>query len=226
MVNNQNERLREFFSSFADTWDTLYGGKRNIVQRWFDRRLRRDIYERYEFTFKRLGSDLSNKTILDIGCGSGIYSLEAARRGAESVVGVDVADQMVSLANDRSSALGFGSRCAFVRTIIPPDCDIASLESTFDYAIVMGIMDYVEDEVDFLAWCRKHVRGFAVISFPGRHWFREPLRRYRYRLSGRCNIYGYDEVGIRASCSRAGFSHVDICRLDHSGICFLVTAHA
>ena len=41
---------------------------------------------------------------------------------------------------------------------------------------------------------------------------------------GNSNFYTYDEAAIRHACRRAGFHAVDILRLDHSGICYFVTA--
>ena len=49
-----------FFDSFADTFDTLYDGRRNAVMRWIDRRFRSDMFARYALTFERLG-DLTNQ---------------------------------------------------------------------------------------------------------------------------------------------------------------------
>ena len=40
-----------------------------------------------------LPEDLTGKTVLDIGCNAGFYSMEMKRRGAERVVGVDSDDR-------------------------------------------------------------------------------------------------------------------------------------
>jgi magnesium-protoporphyrin O-methyltransferase len=47
-----------------------------------------------------LPDDLSGKRILDAGCGTGAYSVEAARRGAE-VVAIDLSPTLVNLARSR-----------------------------------------------------------------------------------------------------------------------------
>jgi tRNA (mo5U34)-methyltransferase len=43
----------------------------------------------WEFFKQAIPSDLTNKTVLDIGCNGGFYSFELKRRGARRVLGVD-----------------------------------------------------------------------------------------------------------------------------------------
>src|SRR3954451_10332832 len=38
-------------------------------------------------------ADLAGKTVLDVGCNAGFYSMEMKRRGAERVVGIDSDDR-------------------------------------------------------------------------------------------------------------------------------------
>jgi 2-polyprenyl-3-methyl-5-hydroxy-6-metoxy-1,4-benzoquinol methylase len=222
-TDSQVEDVRRFFSGFAARWDSLYGGRRNLFWRAFDQILRRDVYERYQLTFDQLGPRLVGASVLDIGCGSGVYCFEAARRGASRVVGLDVADDMVTLARARCVGEPGSDLCAFVVGEFPPTPPIAELSSPFDHVIVMGVMDYVADAASFLTALRPLVRGSAVLSFPGRHWLRGPLRQHRYRLLGRCEVHNYEETTIRHLCTRAGFRHVGITRLNHSGICYIVT---
>jgi 2-polyprenyl-3-methyl-5-hydroxy-6-metoxy-1,4-benzoquinol methylase len=221
---NQAEKVNKFFSDFAVSWDLLYGGKRHAVWRWVDRTFRRDVYERYRMTFERLGVNLDGKTILDVGCGSGVYCLEAAQRGAKKVVGIDISGNMIKMAQEHSNALGYDHICEFICTKFPPEVPYAALEMTFDYGIVMGVMDYVAEAGEFLRDLRSLISQLVVVSFPGQHWLREPLRKYRYRLLGRCNLYSYDEQKIKNAFHYAGFRRIDIKRLDHSGICYIVTA--
>lgn len=225
ILSKRNKSPKEFFSSFAETWDSLYGYKRNVFMRILDNALRRDIYERYQITFNKLGNDLKGKTILDIGCGSGVYSFEAARRGAQEVVGVDVAENMISLSNYKAKDLGLDNLCKFLCSDFPSDQLLKTSQCKYNFTIVMGVMDYVQDALYFLKAVRSLTESFAILSFPGKHWFREPLRRFRYRLLGRCEIYTYSEMHIRGLFNQCGFSHIEIKFLSHSGGCYIVTAY-
>lgn len=220
----EGDDVRRFFSGFAEQWDSLYGGRRNAFWRAFDHAFRRDIYERYELTFERLGMDLSGASVLDIGCGSGVYCVEAARRGASRVVGVDIAEDMVALARERAVTEPRGDICEFVVSAFPPVSALPVFADRYDFVVVMGVMDYVADAARFLAALRPLVRRYAVLSFPGRHWLRGPLRRYRYRMLGRCEVHNYGQRPLVEVCTRAGFRTVSVNRLDHSGICYFVTA--
>jgi SAM-dependent methyltransferase len=79
-----------FFNGFAETFDTIYDQKRNVFMRWVDCTFRSDMFIRYALTFEALGQ-LKESTVLDIGCGSGPYIIEAFKRGACRVTGVDPA---------------------------------------------------------------------------------------------------------------------------------------
>src|SRR5206468_1451390 len=141
-----------FFDSFAQPFDTLYDGKRNAAMQWVDRRFRSDMFIRFAMTFEALGN-LSGKTVLDVGCGSGPYILEALRRGAAHVTGLDPAPNMLALASARLENTPYTDKCTLVRSVFPT----APL-NPHDNAIVMGVMDYVPDPQMFLSELRPLVR--------------------------------------------------------------------
>src|SRR6266446_3934791 len=175
---NQEQRVNRFFSDFAGHWDALYGGKRNKFWRVFDRLFRNDVLERFQITMELLGTDLTQKSVLDIGCGSGVYDIEIVRRGATKVLGIDLSAGMIALAKEYSRHAGCEDSCEFVCANFPPDRPIEALNQTFDYGIAMGVMDYISDPVSFLRQTRPLITQFLILSFPGHHWLREPLRRY------------------------------------------------
>ncbi len=203
-------------NKFADARNAFQDGKRSPLVHVSDRRYRGDLFERFALTFERLG-DLSGKDGLDIGCGSGHYLAEALRRNARHVVGLDPALGMLELARRRVNTLGQADRVEFVADYFPK----RTPTGPFDFAIVVGVLDYVADPEVFLRALRAILAGTAVVSFPAKHWYLTPIRRIRCRLRN-CTVYFYDEGTIRSIAQRAGFGAVDLVRLDGAGSDYLV----
>ena len=201
----------KFFDSFAPAFDTLYDKKRGAFMRWVDENYRSDMFVRFQLSFERLG-DLQGKTVADIGCGSGPYVIEALRRGARHVVAVDPAPGMLKLLRERLERSGNLENCTVVEGSLPetsiPDCD---------HAIVMGVLDYVEDPRPFLRALRNSIRSSAVLSFPSKHWFRTPFRKFRYWVRN-CPVYFYDPEQIEKLCRGCGFHYVQVHKIPGAGM--------
>jgi cyclopropane fatty-acyl-phospholipid synthase-like methyltransferase len=198
-----DDRAGRFFHGFADTFDGLYDRKRGPLWRLLDNAFRRDIAERFRLTFEALG-DLRGKTVLDVGCGSGVYLREALGRGAVRVVGIDPAPRMLALSKQRLDAAGFAGRYQLVEGFFPA----VTPDVRPDAAIAMGVMDYVAEPVAFLRALREALGGGpAAISFPSWHWLRSPVRKVRYHLRN-CPIWLYQRDQIERVVASAGM-HVE-----------------
>ncbi|MBD0352879.1 MAG: TIGR04290 family methyltransferase [Flavisolibacter sp.] len=79
--------------------------------------------------------DLAGKTVLDIGCNAGFYSIEMKKRGAERVVGIDSDERY--LAQARYAAAVLSSDIEFKNMSV---YDVASLGEKFDVVIFMGVL--------------------------------------------------------------------------------------
>lgn len=213
-----NQKVGTYFDKAAVSFDTFYDRKRSAFMQWVDRKFRSDVFERYRMTFEVI-EPLSDKSVLDIGCGSGPYVIEAARRGSSKVVGLDMAQGMLDLAKQRAEAAGCIERCQFVLGMFPQDVP----QEKFNYAIVMGVMDYIADPLNFLTVLAQQVTDRAVLSFPSKHWFRTPLRKFRYWLK-RCPVYFYEPKQIEDLSKVAGFSDLKIEKIPGAGMDYFVTA--
>lgn len=219
-VNSQDEHDREvgaYFDRAATDFDTFYDRQRSTMMRWVDRKFRSDMFERFRLTFEAL-EPLAGATVLDVGCGSGPYVVEAARRGSRRVVGLDMAEGMLELARKRAERAGVSQACSFCLGTFPQD----ALQETFDCAMVMGVMDYVPDPASFLAALARQIRRRAVLSFPSRHWFRTPLRKVRYWLK-RCPVYFFDRPQIERLMRDAGFVDVGVVKIPGAGMDYVAT---
>jgi tRNA (mo5U34)-methyltransferase len=56
---------------------------------------------------RHLPDDLTGKSVLDIGCNAGFYSLEMKRRGAARVLGIDHDERYLEQARFAASVLGY-----------------------------------------------------------------------------------------------------------------------
>jgi tRNA (mo5U34)-methyltransferase len=79
--------------------------------------------------------DLRGKTVLDVGCNAGFYSLEMKRRGADRVLGIDSDERY--LAQARFAAEFHGLDIEYRRLSV---YDVPSLHESFDVVIFMGVL--------------------------------------------------------------------------------------
>lgn len=209
--NQGRHRVGTYFEGAADTFDTFYDEQRNSVIRWIDERFRHDVFVRYQMAFDAL-EPMEGATVLDVGCGSGPYLAEAVRRGAGHVVGLDLSQKMLELARTRLAQIPGGDAVDLVQGEFPS----AAPDEVFDYAMVMGVMDYVKDAPAFLATLQAAVKQRAVLSFPSKHWFRTPFRKVRYMVK-RCPVYFYERDQVRTLLKQAGFTDVTVTKISGAG---------
>lgn len=203
---NEPVDVQRYFHEQAAQFDRIYEGKGPLL-RWLDKKFRSSIFIRYALTFEFAG-DVTGQRVLDIGCGSGRYCVEFARRGASEVVGVDLADNMIALANQEAARCQVTDRCRFV----VGDFADQAFDRPFDIVIAMGVFDYLHKPEDFLRRMIKICSRRWMASFPKWDLIRAPLRRWRYRFR-RCPVYYYTRERVRqlmASCGLTDYGIKDI----------------
>jgi tRNA (mo5U34)-methyltransferase len=78
--------------------------------------------------------DLRGKSVLDIGCNAGFYSIEMKRRGADRVLGIDVDDDYLDQA--RFAAEMFDYDIEFQKRSV---YELQELEERFDVVLFLGV---------------------------------------------------------------------------------------
>jgi SAM-dependent methyltransferase len=179
-----------FFDSYARDFEAIYGNKNTPVNRVVNHYFRKSMRLRYEWTISGC-SPIEGKSVLDIGCGPGHYSVELARRGAGEVLGIDFANGMIGLAKDRARAASVADRCKFELG----DILEATIDRTYDYTIVMGFMDYVAEPRRMIDKILELTAVKSFISFPLDGGLLAWQRKLRYRQ--RCPLYMYSEASLR-----------------------------
>jgi tRNA (mo5U34)-methyltransferase len=80
-------------------------------------------------------ADLCSKSVLDIGCNAGFYSLQMKYRGAERVLGIDTSEHY--LAQARFAAQVYGMDIEFRRMSV---YEAAQLQEKFDVVLFLGVL--------------------------------------------------------------------------------------
>lgn len=91
-----------------------------------------------ELIFSLLG-DIENEAVLDVGCGTGNYTIELVKRGA-NVVGVDRSEDMLALARQKGQGEGLkvNFQAADAMNLPYPD-------SSFDMVISNGLLCFLKE---------------------------------------------------------------------------------
>ena len=118
-------------------------------------------YPRFKFeTFAHvIPDDLTGKTVLDIGCNAGFYSVEMKRRGAARVVGIDSDERYLAQARLACEVLGFDG-IEFRNLDV---YQVARLGEKFDLVIFMGVLYHLRHPLLALDLIREHVAGDLML---------------------------------------------------------------
>jgi tRNA (mo5U34)-methyltransferase len=97
-------------------------------------------------------ADLTGKSVLDIGCNAGFYSMEMKRRGAARVLGIDSDERY--LAQARLAAEVTGMEAEFRNLSV---YDVGALGERFDLVIFMGVLYHLRHPLLALDLIHEHV---------------------------------------------------------------------
>ena len=193
-----NDRVKDYFESEAGAFDSIYSGGKGRFAAWLDRLLRGDMRARFVETVRECG-DVRGVEILDVGCGSGRYSIELARRGA-AVTGIDAAGEMLAIARRLARDEGLIQSCSFI------EGDLLSLtpDRIFSVTLAIGFFDYAADPVRSLRKMGEVTRGRLIATFP-RFWtWRAPVRKIRLALRG-CPVRFYTRRRVDGLMRESGW---------------------
>jgi len=198
MKKDTMPQVAQFWNDIAADFDAIYTGNKSPVGRALDKWLRKDMYQRFDWVMQSCG-DVKGLSICDVGCGSGRFSTELARRGA-TVTGVDVAPEMVKLATALVEKEGTADRCEFINA----DVIDWTAPKTYDISIAIGFWDYIQDPRDRLRRIRSFTRGTFLSAWPRLWTWRMPVRKARLQMQG-CPVYFFRKPQIHEMLRETGF---------------------
>lgn len=102
--------------------------------------------------------DLTGKSVLDIGCNAGFYSLEMKRRGAARVVGIDSDETYLAQARFAAEVNGAGIEFRNLDVY-----NVAQLGERFDLVLFMGVLYHLRHPLLALDLLRDHVVGDTLV---------------------------------------------------------------
>jgi ubiquinone/menaquinone biosynthesis C-methylase UbiE len=121
-----------------------------IAKQYKEKRHPNTPFNRYieQPTYFNILGDIAGKSILDLGCGEGIYSRKFKQKGAARVVGVDISEGMIALAKEEEAQEPLG-----IEYIL---CDMQQLGQigSFDLVSAAYSLNHAQTQEQLLEMCQ------------------------------------------------------------------------
>ena len=186
MRPNAETNTGQFFDQYAVDFSKIYGTDNSKFSNLLNHIFRRSMYLRFQQVLAEC-RPIENRTVLDIGCGPGLYAVTLAKLGARKVVGIDLADRMVNLAKEYARSEGVEHKCDF----FVGDFATSNFDEKFDYTVIMGVMDYIAAPAEFISNACNSTHGKVLVSFPEKSGILAQIRKVRYK--NKCDLYLYNK---------------------------------
>lgn len=130
-----------------------------------------------------LPSDLSGKSVLDIGCNAGFYAIEMKRRGAERVVAIDYERRY--LAQARLAAELNDAKIEFRHLTV---YDVDKLNEKFDLVLFLGVFYHLRHPLLALDLIHEHVVNDFLVF--------QSMQRGTQKVLPLCEDYNFWETQL------------------------------
>ncbi|MDT7950621.1 MAG: TIGR04290 family methyltransferase [Acetobacteraceae bacterium] len=105
-----------------------------------------------------LPEDMSGRTVLDIGCNAGFYSIEMKRRGADRVLGIDFDADYLKQARFAAEVRGVDVEFRQMSVY-----DVGALGEKFDLVFFIGVLYHLRHPLLALDLVHDHVAGDLLV---------------------------------------------------------------
>jgi SAM-dependent methyltransferase len=100
------------------------------------------------YSYSQLLGDVSQKSVLDLACGEGFYTRRIKRKGADTVVGVDISGKMIRLAKQQEQNHPLG-----IDYILGDVMALGSI-GNFDLVVASYLLNYAQTNEQLLKMCQ------------------------------------------------------------------------
>jgi cyclopropane fatty-acyl-phospholipid synthase-like methyltransferase len=158
------------------------------------------LVRRFKATMDLLG-DVTGHSVLDVGCGSGPYSVYLWQKGAK-VTGVDLATAMIERAHAAAHEAGWSDADLRVGDVM----EFAG-QTRYDALIAIGVFDYLAPGIRkaFLEKLTSLCQGPVIATFPKLLTPQMPVRTL-YFVGKETPVYFYTAGRIRRLAKSVGYS--------------------
>jgi SAM-dependent methyltransferase len=202
--DRRNPGAVDYFQRKIESFDDIYKEDNKGLISFLNRTVRASVRARFDLAFEMLG-DLSGKSVLDIGCGSGRYMFRSINHNAGYVVGVDAAAGALEKAKKIAADLKIIDRLEFVQGDFL-DC---SFQRKFEVIFAVGYFDYIFNPQEHLKRMIDLSDGIIYASFPKRWSPLTVTRKIRLWLNG-CPVRFYSKAGIVKLMRQAGVGKFEV----------------
>ena len=126
-------------------------------------RLRENLTKYTKKAFQML-PELDNPTILDVGCGTGVPTMELARLGNGQITGLDISQPLLDELKRKIEAAGLSDR---VKTVKSSLFEMAFLDESFDIIWAEGSISVIGFEQGIKEWRRLLKPGRFIVVHDG-----------------------------------------------------------
>lgn len=198
-MTKTSKQVEAHFHKTYREFDSFYEEKKNIFSRIIDEIFRRSMRLRFEKVIAG-AAPYENASVLDVGCGTGRYSIVLALKGIQKAVGIDFARNMIDEAGSQARRLKVENICRFMKA------DFMEFDKgeTFDHVFAVGVLDYIEHPVPFVRKMVQTAKKKVMISFPMAGGLIQRLRRFKFEKIQKCPLYLYTEKDVQRIAQQAG----------------------
>jgi 2-polyprenyl-3-methyl-5-hydroxy-6-metoxy-1,4-benzoquinol methylase len=196
-----NPSVTDFYSATASHFNHKYQTSSTFIER----------YEVWTDLFKKYTKPSDH--ILDLGCGSGIFSQYLAQKGS-TVLGIDGSEKMINLC-EKSNTPPLPNLSYQLETL--PFEDVFLENYQFDTIISSSVIEYIEQDTLLLEQIYSLLKpqGITIISFPNNNSIYRKIEKLIFKMTGKPAYYKfvkrlYDEELITQKLNLMGFEREEV----------------